>query len=152
MNKLRGASCFSASLKAGAWSSVSLNWLCTLRALLPRPLRNWKLVKATAQVPASASQDNTTAQDFTSHAHRVCRLMMMIVLLLFLQKQNLANAIYLSGLGTLALSPVDQIMPPWMVLVHCRACGHIWKSRQYKGNTLLEEWLFLIALRHSPNY
>jgi hypothetical protein len=27
--------------------------------------------------------------------------MMMIVLLLFLQKQNLANAIYLFGLGTL---------------------------------------------------
>jgi hypothetical protein len=28
-------------------------------------------------------------------------VMMMIVLLLFLQKQNLANAIYLFGLGTL---------------------------------------------------
>ena len=36
-----------------------------------------------------------------------------------------------------------------MVLVDCRACGHIWKSRQYKGNALLGEWLFLIALRHS---
>ena len=40
-------------------------------------------------------------------------------------------------------------MPPWIVLVDCRACGHIWKSRQYKGNALLGEWLFLIALRHS---
>ena len=47
------------------------------------------------------------------------------------------------------MSPVDQIMPPWIVLVDCRACGHIWKSRQYKGNALLGEWLFLIALRHS---
>ena len=54
--------------------------------------------------------------------------------------------------GQRALSmawPVDQIMPPWIVLVDCRACGHIWKSRQYKGNALLGEWLFLIALRHS---
>ena len=31
----------------------------------------------------------------------VCACTMMIVLLLFLQKQNLANAIYLFGLGTL---------------------------------------------------
>ena len=31
---------------------------------------------APAQLPASASQHNTTAQDFTSHAHRVCRLML----------------------------------------------------------------------------
>jgi hypothetical protein len=30
----------------------------------------------------------------------------------------------------------DQIMPPWIVLVNCRASGHIWKSRQYKGNAL----------------
>ena len=43
-------------------------WLCTLRALLPRPLRNWKLVKATAQLPASASQH--------SHTRCVCRLML----------------------------------------------------------------------------
>ena len=50
-----------------------MGWLCTLRALLPRPLRNWKLVKATAQLPASASQHNTTTQDFTSHAHRARR-------------------------------------------------------------------------------
>ena len=35
-----------------------------------------------------------------------------------------------------ALSPADQIMPPWIVLVDCRASGHIWKSRQYKGNAL----------------
>ena len=76
MNTLRGASCFSASLKAGAWAAGSLNGLALyLRALLPRPLRNWKLVKATAQLPASASQDNTAAQDFKSRAHRVCRLM-----------------------------------------------------------------------------
>ena len=27
-------------------------------------------------------------------------------------------------------------MPPWIVLVDCRASGHIWKSRQYKGNAL----------------
>ena len=86
-------------------------WLCTLRALLPRPLRNWKLVNATAQLPASASQHNTTAQDFTSHAHPAC-------------------------LPSDALSPADQIMPPWIVLVDCRASGHIWKSRQYKGNAL----------------
>ena len=48
-----------------------------------------------------------------------------------------------------ALSPVDQIMPTWIVLVDCRACVHIWKSRQNKGNALMGEWLFLIALRHS---
>ncbi len=42
--------------------ALSMVWLCTLRALLPRPLRNWKLVKATAQLPASASQHNTTTQ------------------------------------------------------------------------------------------
>jgi hypothetical protein len=35
------------------------------------------------------------------------------------------------------------------VLVDCRACVHIWKSRQNKGNALMGEWLFLIALRHS---
>jgi hypothetical protein len=27
-------------------------------------------------------------------------------------------------------------MPPWIVLVDCRASGHIWKSRQYIGNAL----------------
>ena len=27
-------------------------------------------------------------------------------------------------------------MPSWIVLVDCRASGHIWKSRQYKGNAL----------------
>jgi hypothetical protein len=35
---------------------------------------------------------------------------MMIVLLLFLQKQNLANAIYLFGLGTLLFSRVREML------------------------------------------
>ena len=49
-----------------------------------------------------------------------------------------------------ALSTVDQTMPPWIVLLNCRACEHTWKCRQYKGNALLGDWLFLIPLpRHS---
>ena len=70
-----------------------------------------KLVNATAQLPASASQHNTTAQDFTSVTRAQC-------------------------LPSDALSPADQIMPQWIVLVDCRASGHIWKSRQYIWNAL----------------
>jgi len=60
---------------AGSDSAPHSEQNFSLCALLPRPLRNWKLVKATSQVPSSASQDNTTGQDFKSHGHRVCRLM-----------------------------------------------------------------------------
>ena len=35
MNKLRGASCFSASLKAGAWTAGSLNGLALYLACAP---------------------------------------------------------------------------------------------------------------------
>ena len=82
MNTLRGASCFSASLKAGAWAAGSLNGLALYLACAP-----------------------------ATPTEKLC-------------------------LQSDALSPADQIMPPWVVLVDCRGSGHIWKSRQYKGNAL----------------
>ena len=56
---------------------------------------------------------------------------MMIVLLLFLQKQNLANAIYLFGLGTLLnITHVEKTGMTVELIVHWKDTTVVWK-RQY---------------------
>ena len=76
---------------------------------------------------------------------------MMIVLLLFLQKQNLANAIYLFGLGTL-LSLIADIVFPHNTHLYASTYKHVRTLIHSHTYTLVHAHTFSVVHTRVPTY